>query len=83
MKITVKDILSVIKQNTVEPSKCVKLDSEIICEKVTSMYQDISLATLFMLKDSENVTHYAQCANEMNPLLVITDAPPSKFSHLE
>ncbi len=33
MKITVKDILSVIKQNTVEPSKCVKLDSEIICEK--------------------------------------------------
>ncbi|MFQ3887794.1 hypothetical protein AABD40_00565 [Staphylococcus shinii] len=44
MKITIKDILSVIEQNTVESSKCVKLDSEVVCEKVTSMYQDISQA---------------------------------------
>ncbi|MEB6061005.1 Mur ligase family protein [Staphylococcus pseudoxylosus] len=83
MKITIKDILSVIERNTVESSKCVKLDSEVVCEKVTSMYQDISQSTLFMLKDSDNVTYYAQCACKMNPLLVVTDANPSKFSHFE
>lgn len=54
-----------------------------VCKNITSMYQDIKQDTIFILKDSENSVYYAQCANEMKPLIIITNSSPAKLNNLE
>lgn len=83
MKITVEDILLTIGENIVKSSLSVKVKTDKICEKITSMYQDIQQDTIFMLKCSDNTVYYAERANEMKPLIMITDASPSTFNDFE
>ncbi|MGP5092984.1 hypothetical protein [Staphylococcus equorum] len=79
MKITVEDILLTIGENIVKRSLSVKVKTDKTCKKITSMYQDIQQDTIFMLKRSDNTVYYAERANEMKPLIMITDASPSTF----
>ena len=83
MQITIQDILLSIEKNTNTNPTCMKVNTNTICQNITSMYQDIKQNTIFMLKDSDNADYYAQRANEMKPLLMITDAHSSKLNHLE
>ncbi|MFZ6066787.1 Mur ligase family protein [Staphylococcus saprophyticus] len=83
MQITIQDILLSIEKNTITNPTCMKVNTNTICQNITSMYQDIKQNTIFMLKDSDNTDYYAQRANEMKPLLMITDAHSSKLNHLE
>lgn len=83
MQITIKDILLSIEKNTITNTKCINFNMDKICQKITSMYQDIQQNTIFMLKDSDNAAYYAQCANEMKPLIMITNSSPTKLNHLE
>ncbi|WP_210139709.1 Mur ligase family protein [Staphylococcus sp. GDY8P120P] len=83
MKITIKEVLLSIGKNASKTSESVKLDTNKVCKKITSMYQDIDPETIFILKDSKNATYYMQQAYEMKPLFIITDAHPSKLKHFE
>ncbi|MBO1212256.1 UDP-N-acetylmuramoylalanyl-D-glutamate--2,6-diaminopimelate ligase [Staphylococcus nepalensis] len=83
MKITIKEVLLNIGKNASKTSESVKLDTNKVCKKITSMYQDIDPETIFILKDSKNATYYMQQAYEMKPLFIITDAHPSKLKHFE
>lgn len=83
MEITIKDILLNIEQNTLQSFESLKINTDTVCQKITSMYQDIEQDTVFILKDSANADYYAQCAYQMNPLLIITDVTPAIFSHHE
>ena len=60
MQITIKDIILSIKKNTITNTKCINFNMDKICQKITSMYQDIQQNTIFMLKDSENAVYYAK-----------------------
>lgn len=83
MKITIKEVLLSIGKNASKTSESVKLDTNKVCKKITSMYQDIDPETIFILKDSKNATYYMQQAYEMKPLFIITDAHSSKLKHFE
>ncbi|MBO1217596.1 UDP-N-acetylmuramoylalanyl-D-glutamate--2,6-diaminopimelate ligase, partial [Staphylococcus nepalensis] len=83
MGITIKDILLVIEKNTISNAENISINTDKFCSKITSMYQDITKSTVFVLKDSKNATYYMQQAYEMKPLFIITDAHPSKLKHFE
>ena len=47
MKITIKEVLLSIGKNASKTSESVKLDTNKVCKKITSMYQDIDPETIF------------------------------------
>lgn len=83
MEITINDVLLSIGRNASEITESVKININKVCKKITSMYQDIDQDTIFILKDSKNANYYMRQASEMGPLLIITDAHPSKLKHFE
>jgi UDP-N-acetylmuramoyl-L-alanyl-D-glutamate--2,6-diaminopimelate ligase len=83
MRIRINDVLLAVKKNMLVGSRSIHLCLEKKCQKITSMYQDIDQATVFVLRDSKNVTYYAQHANDMKPIVMITDAPPNKLNNIK